>query len=270
MTEDLSRSFYACIKIRYTDGYETWTPGQSFNAQVGAWQYLSHVFTLDDGTDTERTPESVTYYLCYYRNANTAYFDNIQLIREDVPSYTYDNNGDLVSVTGRETTSQFSSDNGTLTKMVDTKEAYAYYNYSRETNTLLGARTKSGVEYTFTYDGNGNVTGYGTGEQSAGDRSAQRSGIQPAKQEERALSGGTRRLDGGPGGRDAGGAGCSGRQYRPALGDDGGERRIRRHAGLLARRPSVRGIGVGRHAGGDPEHVGEQRMGLPEKQRRDL
>lgn len=159
VTEDLSRSFYACIKIRYTDGYETWTPGQSFNAQVGAWQYLSHVFTLDDGTDTERTPESVTYYLCYYRNANTAYFDNIQLIREDVPSYTYDNNGDLVSVTGRETTSQFSSDNGTLTKMVDTKEAYAYYNYSRETNTLLGARTKSGVEYTFTYDGNGNVTG---------------------------------------------------------------------------------------------------------------
>lgn len=48
----------------------------------------------------------------YANNVNYAVFDKVQVLKDEVPSYTYDKDGNLVSVEDNEREQQFSSDRG--------------------------------------------------------------------------------------------------------------------------------------------------------------
>ena len=76
-----------------------------FNKDSTEWQYASRIIV------PEKNYSSITYYLTYYNNANTASFDGIQLYKDNFgQSYDYDSNGNLKKVS-REATKQNSQFN---------------------------------------------------------------------------------------------------------------------------------------------------------------
>ena len=117
-------------------------------------------FTLrDDANPTaSKTPTSMKIYLINYRQSNNTWFDNIQLVRDEAPSYTYDKDGNMISVKANaQQKSSMEYTNNNLTKSIDAK-GYSYtYTYDSRHN-MTQATSQSGTKYCYTYDNNGNPT----------------------------------------------------------------------------------------------------------------
>lgn len=98
-------------------------------------------------------------YLVYDNNENTAYFDGIQLFREEFGhSYVYDSDGNITSVTDlQKKTTTYEYKNNNLTKMVLPSGASQTYTYDSYHN-VLTATSPEGVSSSFTYDTYGNNT----------------------------------------------------------------------------------------------------------------
>jgi len=132
----------------------------SFNDDVSQWQLLTGAIAAT-GDYT-----SVTVELIYKNNANTVYFDGIQLFKEEFGvSYTYDDEGNVISVIDlqkKETEYEYDQ-NSNLTAIIEdgaNKMEYTYDDY----HNVLTAKTEEGYEYHFTYDDYGNNTAVSTTE----------------------------------------------------------------------------------------------------------
>ena len=146
-------------KVTYTDGtsYLNWF---KYNSSVLGWQYIMGAFTLRDGSKptANKTPASLKIYLINYRQSNGSWFDNIQLVRDEAPSYTYNSDGKLVTVAAnakQKGTMEYS--NGNLTKSVDAKGFNYTYKYDSKHN-MTEATSQGGAKYLYTYDSMGNPT----------------------------------------------------------------------------------------------------------------
>ena len=148
-------------KIVYSDGTSClkWF---KYNSSVMGWQYIMGAFTLrDDANPTaSKIPTSMKIYLINYRQSNNTWFDNIQLVRDEAPSYTYDKDGNMISVKANaQQKSSMEYTNNNLTKSVDAK-GYSYtYTYDSRHN-MTQATSQSGTKYCYTYDNNGNPTAF--------------------------------------------------------------------------------------------------------------
>ena len=95
----------------------------------------------------------------YANNLNTAYFDNIALVRDVAYSYTYDANGNVISTQAlkeQKSTLEYSTSND-LTKQ-NNASGYNYeYTYDSKHN-MLTATSEGKVKTTLEYDVNGNPT----------------------------------------------------------------------------------------------------------------
>ena len=141
-------SYRFSIQKVYADGYSVWED-RDFNNQTSAWQFLSMPISMDDGTATERKPSYIRVCLCYQWQENTAYFDNIQLVKDDVPSYKYDREGNLISASANEQETHTSFTDGNVTQLLSSSGDYVHF--SDNGKRLMKARTSSGVETTLTY-----------------------------------------------------------------------------------------------------------------------
>ncbi|MFA6941906.1 MAG: hypothetical protein WCQ54_13160, partial [Clostridiaceae bacterium] len=123
-----------------------------FNPDSSDWQYVSEKIIAD------RDFVSVTFYCLYYQNANTAYFDGLQLYKEEFgQSYTYDSKGNVISTADlakQNSTFEYSTGND-LIKSTDPKGSSFSYSYDSKHN-ILNATSAENVVYSFTYDSNGN------------------------------------------------------------------------------------------------------------------
>ena len=101
---------------------------------------------------------SVTVELVYDYNANTMYFDGIQLYKETFgASYAYDDDGNVISVIDlqkKNTEYEYDSDNN-LTQIVEDDNVKMTYTYDDYHN-VLTATTDEGLVYEFDYDDYGN------------------------------------------------------------------------------------------------------------------
>ena len=146
------------IHVHYNTG-ESRVIEESFDKNCTGWQYMSLPFCLEDRDNPSRRPVNVDIDLMYANNVNYAVFDKVQVLKDEVPSYTYDKDGNLVSVEDNEREQQFSSDRGgNVAHITDPKGNFAYYDYDSTTELLMRARNTSGIEYNFTRDSFGNVT----------------------------------------------------------------------------------------------------------------
>ena len=148
-------------KIVYSDGTSClkWF---DYNSSVMGWQYVMGAFNLrdSDNQSASKTPTSMKIYLINYRQSNNTWFDNIQLVRDEAPSYTYDKDGNMISVKANaQQKSSMEYTNNNLTKSVDAK-GYSYtYTYDSRHN-MTQATSQSGTKYCYTYDNNGNPTAF--------------------------------------------------------------------------------------------------------------
>ena len=154
---DTEREFKVDVKITYTDGTTLWKKA-SFNATVSGWQQLVFAFDLNGTGNSGKTPKSVRADICYENQANAAYFDDIQLIKDESQAYTYDSDGNLISVVknaDQKGTMEYSNNN--LIKETDAKGYSFTYTYDTHHN-MTSATSQNNVKYTYTYDSKGNAT----------------------------------------------------------------------------------------------------------------
>ena len=124
-----------------------------FNTDINQWQYLSSaVIAPEDYVD-------VQVYLCYYKNANAAYFDGIELYKEEFgTSFTYDGKGNVISTESlAKQKSKFDYAENDLIKYTDPKGSEFSYTYFGNHN-IDTATTAENVKYSFIYDAKGNPT----------------------------------------------------------------------------------------------------------------
>lgn len=150
LTRDSNKIFGLTAVIKYTDTTsETYV--LSFNEDSNIWQYACGAIVAN------KAYSSITIGANYSGEANTAYFDGIQLFREEFgESYSYDANGNLKSAKDLDNkNSQYTYANNDLTKYKtpDSRE----YNYTYDTkHNLMTAVSPSGLTYSYQYDPFGN------------------------------------------------------------------------------------------------------------------
>ena len=124
-----------------------------FNPYVDNWQYAAKAIV------PTKPYSAVKISLAYDYNANEAYFDGIQLFREEFgASYTYDEDGNIVSVVDlqkKTTTYEYASND--LTKIIENGSPKMTYEYDDHHN-VTKAMSATGLTSTFTYDTSGNNT----------------------------------------------------------------------------------------------------------------
>ena len=162
-----SSYFDICPEVKYTktDASGTKTtvyqkkPAAKFNPAITGWQYTATSFSLAyTGAESgcTYTPELVTVIVRYYNQANRGYFDHIMLCKEPASTYTYDNDGNPVSVAanGEQSTNSVYDDNNDLVSYTDTlgnKTTMVYNDYHQ----LLRAKSPRGVYTANGYNDNG-------------------------------------------------------------------------------------------------------------------
>ena len=152
------RNFDLAVKVVYSDGTSKIKTPAAFNPTVSEWQYTSGSFDLSDGTTAVKTPVKLEVSVRYYRQANAAYFENIQLVKDTAHSFTYDSEGNLITVQkDAEQKSSMEYSNNNLTKTVDPK-GYAFnYDYDLKHN-LIKSTSQNDITYNYSYDTAGNPT----------------------------------------------------------------------------------------------------------------
>ncbi|MBY6801068.1 DNRLRE domain-containing protein [Clostridium botulinum] len=147
-----SRRYFALdVGFERYDGKFDWKP-ISFNEDSTQWQYICDRIIADNDY------KSVKVYCIYYNNENKAYFDAVQLYREEFGvSYKYDENGNIVSVkdlSGKESKFQYNGNNELINKINPDGSNYRY-DYD-DKNNLIHAISGENVVYSFQYDKYGN------------------------------------------------------------------------------------------------------------------
>ena len=124
-----------------------------FNPDVDNWQYAAIPIVA------EKNYSSITIYLAFDHNANEAYFDGIQLYKEQFgSSYTYNEDGTVQSVVDlQKQTTQYKYKNNNLTEIIQSNGAKVTYEYDDYHN-VISATSAEGLTYSFTYDTYGNNT----------------------------------------------------------------------------------------------------------------
>jgi len=167
---DESRTFGLKLTFKDAGGNAISSQMVSFNADCSEkykWQYASGAVVAPAAYS------SITVSIHYDRNANSAFFDGIQLFKETFgTSYAYDENGNVKSVVdlqNQETTYAYTQNN--LTQILQGNKAkmrYEYDNYHNVTKAITltedaNGNTVDDIVYTFTYDTYGNNTSVNIG-----------------------------------------------------------------------------------------------------------
>ena len=157
-----TRKFALSVGFHFTDGSDSSYQYISFNPDYAAgWQYASGTVGVKD--PGSKTVDYVYLRCCYYQNANGANFDRIKVnIDECGTSYTYDNDGNLISAkdnAGRHESYNYNNASDMTKLTTADNKAYKFtYSDTYKHRMLSATSESSGVKNSFTYDASGNLT----------------------------------------------------------------------------------------------------------------
>jgi len=163
---------YAKVNYTYTDSEGTVladkkTTSIPFAWETREWQYVSGVIELPKNTDeiTIVSIDSITVGASYNNNCNSAVFDNIAVVQDSAFRFTYDENGNMTSVS-RDSNSSYTytyDDNDNLTAVYDKNgalvESYTYNSDGQLTEVI--DKDGNSLESYF-YDTTGNLSRHTT------------------------------------------------------------------------------------------------------------
>ncbi|MBR6509839.1 MAG: DNRLRE domain-containing protein [Clostridia bacterium] len=135
-----------------------------FNSYTTEWQKVAGVAKASGDYN------KVTFWLLYYKNCNTVYFDNAQLIKDTFgTSYTYDSKGNLLSTVDLEGKAEYTfnyNGNNQLIKESTVSGGKILYSYNSSKKQQLDLVTAGGISTYYDYDSHGNAvtaSAYGSG-----------------------------------------------------------------------------------------------------------
>ncbi|MEQ8153732.1 MAG: DNRLRE domain-containing protein, partial [Clostridiaceae bacterium] len=145
------RYFALDLGFHLADGTYQWEVVK-FNSDTGNWQFTS------GRAVAKQNYTSVTMYALYYDEENYAWFDNLQLYKEEFgQSYQYDSKGNVVSTAdlAKQQSSFEYNGNNDLVTATDPKGGKFSYTYYDNRN-IKTATSAENVVYSFEYDAYGN------------------------------------------------------------------------------------------------------------------
>ena len=130
-----------------------------FNTTISDWQCASVPISLKytgGESDKTYTPTSIRIIPKYKNQENCAFFDKIMLVKDAASSYTYDNDGNLVSASSNseQKNSMEYDDNNNLTSYKDTAGNKIKLTYDKNHN-LQTQKSAKGVKTEYTYNNSG-------------------------------------------------------------------------------------------------------------------
>lgn len=147
------REFEIEAVLHHYDGTSSQATVQ-FNPDSSDWQYGSAAVVAT------ASYHSIAVVIRYNFNANTVYFDGIQLFKEEFgSSFTYNDKGEVISVRdlqGQITDYEYNT-SGEITRILQDNKAKMTYEYDDYHN-VETATSEEGVSYSFVYDTYGNNT----------------------------------------------------------------------------------------------------------------
>ena len=155
-----NRKYELRALITYTDG-TTETQTVEFNVDSSQWQYACGGIAPKQSGKTVR---SITVSCAFDYQPNTAYFDKVRLVKDPSPTYRYDANGKLVSMTKEDGTQQALVYTGAdLTKESMPNGDEYTYTYKKDssgnsTHQVASIADKNGATASYQYDAYGNIT----------------------------------------------------------------------------------------------------------------
>ena len=153
---DENKRFFGLIaKINYSDNSDPDYNYLVFDCNYTGWQYGSATVAPKK---SNKTVSSIEISTAYDYNINEARFDNISLVEEPAQTYTYDENGNLKSVTSTGNgTDSYTYSGADLTKEV--AGGYGTYTYTYDSAHNMTSAVNGDIKMTADYDAAGNATG---------------------------------------------------------------------------------------------------------------
>jgi RHS repeat-associated protein len=150
-------SFQLKAVITHTDGSVSESVAH-FNKNISTWQFASGSLDTRDLASPAKGYTNITLYLDYSNNANTAYFDDLFIYRDNAHAYTWDSNGNLTRATEASALLTSFAYNGSSVARIISVDGTSYeYRYDSAKNPTQ-ITTAQGVAYRVGYDSRGNAT----------------------------------------------------------------------------------------------------------------
>ncbi len=159
-------TFEIAVKVIYSasDGSspEQFKTPASFNTTITDWQCACVPISLKytgGEKDVTYTPQSIKIIPRYNNQVNFVFFDKIMLVKDVASSYTYDEDGNLVSASSNseQKANMKYDDNDNLTSYTDSAGFKTELTYD-EKNNINYTRSAKGVYTNYGYDEKGNIT----------------------------------------------------------------------------------------------------------------
>ena len=160
------RWFGMYAKIHYADSAgATKVVPVEFNTAVridddttnAPWQYVCGAVPLKSDYKTEINVLYIDLYLCYNKNINYAYFDDIQMFYEEFgEAYSYDEKGNVISSVDAASQKTTFQNTGRDVSSISSPDGTGYEYVYNDKGFLTEYRSSSGVGGKYTYDNYGN------------------------------------------------------------------------------------------------------------------
>ena len=149
------KTFRIAAAVIYADGTHKWE-NVDFDPYRSGWQYVSGVISTDDEDSvTHKQYTAVHLYIMYDNQMNPGYFTDVQFIKDDSWSYTYDSKGNLNTAKKTRENNAFQHNSKDQISRMAAMDGTAYDIYYNEKRMPLYAKSAEGQRSNFQYNEKG-------------------------------------------------------------------------------------------------------------------
>ena len=152
------KTFRIAAAVIYADGTHKWE-NVDFDPYRSGWQYVSGVVSTDDENSvTNKQYTAVHLYIMYDNQMNPGYFTDVQFIKDDSWSYTYDSKGNLNTAKKTRENNAFQHNSKDQISRMSAMDGTAYDIYYNAQRMPLYAKSAEGQRSYFWYNKKGQPT----------------------------------------------------------------------------------------------------------------
>ena len=152
------KTFRIAAAVIYADGTHKWE-NVDFDPYRSDWQYASGVVSTDDEDSvTNKQYTAVHLYIMYDNQMNPGYFTDVQFMKDDSWSYTYDNKGNLNTAKRTKENNAFQHNSKDQISRMAAMDGTAYDIYYNAQRMPLYAKSAEGQRSYFWYNKKGQPT----------------------------------------------------------------------------------------------------------------
>ena len=149
------KTFRIAAAVIYADGTHKWE-NVDFDPYRSGWQYVSGVVSTDDEDSvTHKQYTAIHLYIMYDNQLNPGYFTDVQFMKDDSWSYTYDSKGNLNTAKKTRENNAFQHNSKDQISRMAAMDGTAYDIYYNEKRMPLYAKSAEGQRSNFQYNEKG-------------------------------------------------------------------------------------------------------------------